>query len=514
MSAWGRLRTGVRTAVAVGLLAGIYLLAVGILALCIVLAVLLVAVMPQESFLPAAAAAGATLGLFPVAIAVWWGVTRIIRIGPPPAGVTVTSQTAPGLCLLVIQLADTLGVTAPEQVVLTAKANASVQEDLALGGFVVRKRRLCVGVPLLMGLTVDELRAVLCHELAHYAGRHTRHAQLVRRGAVVLEGTVGELSVTFEHHRHARVVAALTRAIFGAYTGYYLRVSAAKRRWLETEADAVAVTIVGPSAMKSALLSGYAINVVWQELLQRTADPAMPVGAASASVFDEFEAVLVAPAFRDLRTELEEEPPEEEPGLYDSHPTLGERLAVIDDHAGGPAVTDEMVAEPLVADLREIWQTVREAPLCDAPRLHTIGADTGEPPDDVAGEQRAVRELSIVIATLALVIAVFAAPPTGHQEAGRSMTVTHDPPPSPSTSEIPLPPLPSLRSPIDMRALQDLVSTQVVLVEPGDTLSAIACRYLTTVAEIIRLNNLSSTELAIGQKLTVPQTAIVRMRCS
>ena len=43
-----------------------------------------------------------------------------------------------------------------------------------------------------------------------------------------------------------------------------------------------------------------------------------------------------------------------------------------------------------------------------------------------------------------------------------------------------------------------------VVVERGDNLSRIACQYQTTVDDLVRLNNLSSTNLAVGQQLFVP----------
>ena len=46
-------------------------------------------------------------------------------------------------------------------------------------------------------------------------------------------------------------------------------------------------------------------------------------------------------------------------------------------------------------------------------------------------------------------------------------------------------------------------------VKSGDSLYAIANRYKTTVSEIMKLNNLTSTNLMIGQQLKIPQTSSV-----
>ncbi|MGQ0775509.1 MAG: LysM peptidoglycan-binding domain-containing protein [Pseudonocardiales bacterium] len=47
-----------------------------------------------------------------------------------------------------------------------------------------------------------------------------------------------------------------------------------------------------------------------------------------------------------------------------------------------------------------------------------------------------------------------------------------------------------------------------VVVKRGDNLSSIACRHQTTVAELVKLNDLSSTDLAVGQRLFVPGPAV------
>lgn len=57
--------------------------------------------------------------------------------------------------------------------------------------------------------------------------------------------------------------------------------------------------------------------------------------------------------------------------------------------------------------------------------------------------------------------------------------------------------------------------THIVVVERGDNLSSIACRHQTTVDELVKLNDLSSTNLAVGQHLFVPglSSYVIASRC-
>ena len=56
-------------------------------------------------------------------------------------------------------------------------------------------RTLYLGLPLLVGMSTDELRAVISHEMAHYAGGHARTSMLMHRGVVTLDAIRGALQL-------------------------------------------------------------------------------------------------------------------------------------------------------------------------------------------------------------------------------------------------------------------------------------------------------------------------------
>jgi len=62
------------------------------------------------------------------------------------------------------------------------------EESYLLGLVPGRGRPPYVGAPLLTGMTADELRTALCHELGHYARKHTRLAALVYPAGPSLPG--------------------------------------------------------------------------------------------------------------------------------------------------------------------------------------------------------------------------------------------------------------------------------------------------------------------------------------
>ena len=67
---------------------------------------------------------------------------------------------------------------------------------------------MTIGAPLMMGLTGQQLRSVLAHELGHFSHRHTALAPIAYRGQVTLGHLVGQLG-----HE------SLTGRVFRAYGG-------------------------------------------------------------------------------------------------------------------------------------------------------------------------------------------------------------------------------------------------------------------------------------------------------
>src|SRR5690348_1524500 len=97
-----------------------------------------------------------------VVVAFW----RVIRTRPAmPPGLPVVADAAPQVWQMVGDLAAQARTRAPERIMLVPEVNAAVVEDAKALGLVGGQRRLYLGVPLLQGLTVGQLRSVVAHEL-------------------------------------------------------------------------------------------------------------------------------------------------------------------------------------------------------------------------------------------------------------------------------------------------------------------------------------------------------------
>ncbi len=152
-------------------------LAVGMLLGYFVLAVALVAGLGFLAFeavtRPGTAAIGGKLGLITglVAVAVLRAAFVVERRGDEAQdGVLVWRQDEPELWALVDEVSAELGVQAPDDLRLVEDVNAFVHQDTRLLGLVGGRRHMCIGLPLLHVLTVDQLRGVIGHELGHKPG--------------------------------------------------------------------------------------------------------------------------------------------------------------------------------------------------------------------------------------------------------------------------------------------------------------------------------------------------------
>ena len=299
-------------------------------------------------------------GGIPAASALLYGIATVSRTEePPPDAVLLLRADAPGLWRLVEDLAGQLRTRPPSRIYLTSQANASVSEDARLLGFAVGERTMNLGVPLLLWLEPEELRAVLCHELGHYAGRHTRFGAITHRGAASLRSTLFRLRMTAQSDEARIGYTWLFQAAIGAYAWVYLRLSLAVRRRQELEADAEAASVVGPEVTAQALRAVHALGITWAGFESRYLRPVQRLGFVPEDVFEAFAAMVGDPLVRTRMAELRAHPVEVGRSPLDSHPPLARRLALIE---ARPAKRPGVVVEegPLIADTSPVTRVQRK----------------------------------------------------------------------------------------------------------------------------------------------------------
>ena len=329
------LTTTIRAAISLLLLLGFYVLA-AVLALGVAA---VTAVLAVKAHGPAIAKILVFGGGVSVAILI--AVAKSLKTRPfTPSGTQATRHDAYDLWSLVDDTARRVGTRAPDEIYLVPEVNAAVTEHTRFLGLVGGRRYLLVGLPLLAAMSVDQLRAVIAHELGHYSRSHTRLLAVTRRGHVAM----GEMMEQFAHRTFNPVTW-----IFRGYGALYLLVEGALSRRQEFEADRVAARIAGRDTMRAALRETLVVARMWSFYFDAYVAMGLDHGIAPRGVLNGFSSLLEGRAER--RERLRRAPLPEKTSLRDTHPPLAARVAALESAPErGEALSDPRPATVLLAD--------------------------------------------------------------------------------------------------------------------------------------------------------------------
>ncbi|MCX5376297.1 M48 family metalloprotease [Streptomyces sp. NBC_00091] len=356
------------------LLAGFYLLGV------VLLALLGLADWATFTWLHGPITAKVVIGSVVLAIPIVRGMFMLRTPKPEPAaGVRVTEAQEPLLWQTVRDIADQVGTRAPDEILLIDEVNAAVSEDARLLGLRSGTRRLHLGLPLMTGLDEMQLRAVLAHEMGHYANLDTRLTPVIARGRAQLIRTIGHFRDRADNteakerarqeKRAEKRIAKGKKAkeidtdgagftyramagIYNLYARFYMRATLSSARRQELAADLASVRVAGRDSAASALRELNALDSAHEFYMSSYATLGVGAGLLPrpGQVFGGLRRLLDARAaeLEEMRRELSTEPA----SPYDSHPALAERVARIealpDDGRGGQAARPalELLSSP------------------------------------------------------------------------------------------------------------------------------------------------------------------------
>ncbi|HEY1179684.1 MAG TPA: M48 family metallopeptidase, partial [Phytomonospora sp.] len=343
-------KTTVRAAVSLALLAGFYVYALAVAGALFGLGVLAFDVFGGLLSLKILLATGGA------ALAVFAGLAAALRRGAEgEPGVPVSRSDAPALWEFVDDTARRVATRTADTLRLLPEVNAAVGEETGLLGLTGGRRTLYLGVPVAAGLSAGELRAILAHEFGHYAAVHTRLTALSHRGRMAIGHVVGRL------RRRAPLVAW----VFKPYTALYLAVQSAVSRGQEREADRVAVRIAGAEAAIGAFTGLHLLDLAVDRFLDAEVGCGQPFGLVPRGVWTGFGSYLDEHG-TELRA-LAEETPYPGPGLFSTHPPVGERIAFFERAGGEPEAPDTGRARDLLPET--LWAS---------PELDALAVEPGD----------------------------------------------------------------------------------------------------------------------------------------
>jgi Zn-dependent protease with chaperone function len=277
--------------------------------------------------------------LIPVVYFVWTLLRSLWVKFDPPAGRELSRAEAGPLHDLLREQTRALGAPAVHRVVLTTDYNAAAMQLPRLGLLGWPRNYVLVGLPLLQTLTPAQAAAVVAHELGHLRGGHGRFAALTYR----VNQSWAQLVNNLEQSGRGGIVRGFTQW----YVPHFNAWSHPLRRTAEFEADAAAARITSPAALAEALcaievrepaLDRHYWTPLHKSLAVEPLPPTDPISrllavARTASLPAEEESTLLQRAA------------EADPDPFDTHPTLGERLAALGQPVAAPAHPTTTAAE-------------------------------------------------------------------------------------------------------------------------------------------------------------------------
>lgn len=284
---------------------------------------------------------------------------RRLRFDPP--GVRVTEAEQLRLVTMIEDEARAIGARVPDEVYATLDANAGVTQRRG-------RRVMLIGLPLLYIVSERGIRAVIAHELAHYAGGDTRMGPWIARTYDGIARTIHHL--TDDHVEEAWTLKAVRRP-FTWYGAAFLRITAAITRRQEFAADALAARRGGRDAYCDALERIHAYAPAFDAYWHREVVAVLEAGRRPP-VLAGFGTYLRSSAIERLAGQQLEEESTAVTDRYDSHPSLTERLAALSSQPPGDP-DDSPPAHALLRDPEQVERALIAAlvspALADVPAL-------------------------------------------------------------------------------------------------------------------------------------------------
>jgi hypothetical protein len=278
---------------------------------------------------------------------------------PGPEGVQVTRDDAPQLFALIDDIIAKLGGAPLTSVTINGEFVASIQQIPRWGVWGGYRHHLQLGVPLLIALSVDELMAVLAHEIGHFGGRERAFSGWVYRQRTVWKA----LGQKFADPQN--MADRMLGKFYGWYAPWFCAYTFALARDHEYGSDHVSAAITSPETLGRALIklelaSSFLAEVFWARFLSRVEEspepPYRPYSllprAFKVAEKEQARSRWLAEALRRYTSD------------DDTHPTLAERLATLEVPAELPAPSNESIALLLFGGLAsrlihhcdEVWR--------------------------------------------------------------------------------------------------------------------------------------------------------------
>lgn len=238
-------------------------------------------------------------------------------------------------------LCNVMKTDLPDAIVLHCEPTFFVQQGRisTFNGF-VKGRILAIGMPLLYYLSVNELRAILSHEFAHFTGKDTLYSARVYPIYVSTVSVIKKLDSYVSQAEDdsndnlfwMSLPLLLPFVILNAYYNKFHSSNMKMSREREKRADSIAASICGSESFKTGLMKVVGISKVF---IEDTAKKIMELhnnGKVFTNYYRYFGEAISSEVLDATKEHLQEEL-KCVTYTFDSHPSLMERIVCVTDKA-------------------------------------------------------------------------------------------------------------------------------------------------------------------------------------
>lgn len=265
-----------------------------------------------------------------------------------PQGRELTGTEAPQLFRMLAALHERLQGAPIHHVLITKEFEASIVQCARFGLLGGYRNYLVLGLPLLNALSAEELLAVVAHEYSHLSGKHNKVDRWVYR----LRPTFGAWFERISARRDSNAVNRFIADQMERYAPYYNAYTQILARQHEYQADTVSRELAGAETSAAALirmslLANWVHGIFWPKLqaqsTQHETPPFMPYAA--------MRKLLMMTTDEWATKERLNAVWKAEADVYDTHPSLSERVTALGQSAAIPAMPKQCAAEALLGKI-------------------------------------------------------------------------------------------------------------------------------------------------------------------
>jgi len=308
---------------------------------------------------------GAIIAAYACLRGVWMTLFRRPRF---ELALRVDLNQEPKLDSFILDVCNSLKTSTPDSVILHAEPTFFVQSGrLKVLNAEVKGRVLAISLPLLSGLSLNELRAILVHEFAHFTGRDTLYSRVVLPVYIGTQASMQRLLAEIKSKAEdlqgnfvgffMKIPMVVPYAILWLYLKIFQLLDLFISRLREKRADFIAATTCGSRTFASALRKVVRLSRSFYTLSHDQIVDLLKDDKAYINYYAVFRNTL--PQIWEWSSTFEQEALSENQLAFSSHPTLRTRLRYIPDSSD--KYNDTENATSLIVNLDTYEKTLTES---------------------------------------------------------------------------------------------------------------------------------------------------------